>query len=964
MWTLLGPFDDEEVDKESQKHKQKFLKEGDYALGRKNSPLIINSKKISSYHCTFKVGKLRKEDVVDPLARPSFKVNGPGKKGVLVSRGEDQINIQGDGFAELQENDILVLPGHHKLEVKWESICCYTSPARANSVPLDACAELGINVVHGFVKEVNIHLSTTYTASPAMAASLMGLCRIAKPDWLQKVIRLFSEGGTIAVDKLPATESFKPTYTPSLPPKHQDDKIWEPKPERRHLFKNYRFVCIAENKNLETALREILSRGEGSVDVADIHEGAAKFRRLLSRANAKDSQTLVFVADSEAMKAASEEKWDEIVEVAKEWACDFDFRFHHAKSRPRYNLHVVTPSTIVNAVLDVDTSILKTKSSKAAQPQRASSPLPSFVPNSIPEEPSIPSRDRLEETSQSAPSKTTQDGPPKKRLPRRFGSRQLSQEPSTTSAEPSQPEPQEIQEPEAPQPRRRPRRYNATAGVAASEDNSAVIAAIEIANSVATSGAAITPDPVVPVVDLTTPATNTRPSRMKRRFGEKVASAVPTPAEVPAEEPPLKKFQALFDASDPLKAGTTLSEAMSLIDEVTSIPTQSRSSNLRGFSAVTSSLEPVNEGADETESQTMSTQSSRRGIKRRAASSSEDQDMADVEEIAQTQRRSTSRAGSTRPVSKRAAIENVNAVERTQSTTSGAAPARATSKPPSTFKSSGKDSGAAPGKPDTDEAFLKAVASTKRGKKHEDAFDREFNKLKISKPELDRGVEEEEQWAVLEEFGDESNIRGNFMVVVEMDVFKDRHPSTGRQQTSRPEWEGLPNFKKFKKKEVVQRTRKVELFASEGNDYSVSDNFWNDDEMDKSRSQSLQPPQSTQSRPIRSQALAIHDSDSDGESLHSSKTKRPAYRTDSAKPSRATTKSVKSMPLFLEDEDDDFQTKNVADSDSEGPSQTLRSSGPSAEPATRRGTKRKATVVEDESDDDFAFKGFKRRSRR
>ena len=105
-------------------------------------------------------------------------------------------------------------------------------------------------------------------------------------------------------------------------------------------------------------------------------------------------------------------------------------------------------------------------------------------------------------------------------------------------------------------------------------------------------------------------------------------------------------------------------------------------------------------------------------------------------------------------------------------------------------------SGAAAGKPDTDNEFLKAIASTKRGKKTEDVFDREFNKLKISKPEVEKR-DPEEEWAVLAEFGDDSGLRGNFMTVVEMDVFR----RDGRGQAREPlrEWDGKPNYKKFKK---------------------------------------------------------------------------------------------------------------------------------------------------------------------
>ena len=158
------------------------------------------------------------------------------------------------------------------------------------------------------------------------------------------------------------------------------------------------------------------------------------------------------------------------------------------------------------------------------------------------------------------------------------------------------------------------------------------------------------------------------------------------------------------------------------------------------------------------------------------------------------------------PVSKKRAVEGFNSVDRVH---------HGTSKPPSmagarTTTVKGKENdkqgtGALPGKPDTDPTFLKAIASTKRGKKTEDAFDREFNKLKISKPELDQQQDPEEEWGVLAEFGDDSGLRGNFMVVIEMDVY--RQDGAGNdvlaQKAVNDSWDGKPNFKKFKKVSLV-----------------------------------------------------------------------------------------------------------------------------------------------------------------
>ena len=117
---------------------------------------------------------------------------------------------------------------------------------------------------------------------------------------------------------------------------------------------------------------------------------------------------------------------------------------------------------------------------------------------------------------------------------------------------------------------------------------------------------------------------------------------------------------------------------------------------------------------------------------------------------------------------------------------------------------------------DTDENFLKAVNSTKRGKKHEDNFDREFNQLRITKPRnvntagpstalaaATKGIPEAvvAPWDAIDDFGD-VGIRGNFMIVVEMDIQRGGSakpaPPARTNDAAHPEWMGRPNFKKFK----------------------------------------------------------------------------------------------------------------------------------------------------------------------
>jgi len=298
--------------------------------------------------------------------------------------------------------------------------------------------------------------------------------------------------------------------------------------------------------------------------------------------------------------------------------------------------------------------------------------------------------------------------------------------------------------------------------------------------------------------------------------------------EETAPEPATKKFRALFESGnnqdsatlesfDPLLGG---GGGGSSSQTQTQTETQGGPSGsgraIRGMGD--SSLAVLREEEEETQAtpgtgvgfrgrSQVDSEGSSRGAKRRLESE-EDVEM----QVTQADSGTSADGGgdgsaSGPPVSKKRAVEGLNSVDRVHhpgtSKPSSMAGARTT-----TVKGKENDkqgTGALPGKPDTDPTFLKAIASTKRGKKTEDAFDREFNKLKISKPELDQQQDPEEEWGVLAEFGDDSGLRGNFMVVVEMDVY--RKDGAGNevlaQKVVNDSWDGKPNFKKFKKVSLV-----------------------------------------------------------------------------------------------------------------------------------------------------------------
>jgi len=109
MWTLTGPFDGEVVG-ELGFQKTKLLKTGtSYALGRKGTPLIVASKKVSTSHCEFVVGKYSIDDVGDSSKRPTLEFINKKNKGMRIMRGETQIDINPSESHELQDGDVVTI---------------------------------------------------------------------------------------------------------------------------------------------------------------------------------------------------------------------------------------------------------------------------------------------------------------------------------------------------------------------------------------------------------------------------------------------------------------------------------------------------------------------------------------------------------------------------------------------------------------------------------------------------------------------------------------------------------------------------------------------------------------------------------------------------------------------------------------------------------------------------------------
>ncbi|CAA7263776.1 unnamed protein product [Cyclocybe aegerita] len=968
MWIISGPFDGESGGDLSFQ-KVKLLKpKSSYTLGRKSQPLLVNNKKVSAALCQFEVGEHTVDDISDPSSRPSLRIVNLNKKdkGVIISRDGDRIEVAPATEHALQDGDVISLVSGADASVHWKPLCVY---APSSSFPSDQCASLGIKIVHTPHAEVTHHITSDFVANLSSMSSLLSLCQFVKPEWLQEVIKLGTDlkhaqpFGLSSLEEhfvLPFESKYRPAFSPSLSSAQKVLRLWEPNEERVNLFQACRFICLHEKiRDSDTELREAIHRGGGSLENFDIHSGIVKFRRALTRAQVKEGKKTVIVGDEESMKAAvGKETWEEYVAEARS-----------------SSLEIFPPSKFIQAILDVNVDILFESNTIDIDDSSTHARTTSLLANTL-------------SKGQSAKSSQPTTTPAPKRLIRRATSR----EPSAAR----EPPPEQASE-EPPKPPKKtltrravPKKPPVITGI---DDPSEIIDAVPELSSAREK----TPPPPTPARESTgaTAPTPGRPKNLKRRFaGKDKNSALPQMSmlssigETVPEEPPLKKFKALFEASgaeadapamdfESFNPEESIPQFSVGLSSQTQTQTQAETEPGRfGRGFPSSSLAVLREEEEETQGS-----SSQRGTKRRADDEEEDVEMQLVQD------RQPSEASSGPPMSKRRAVENVNAVENV---------ARGASKPPSTVGTvtlTGKEGhGAAPGKPDTDAAFLKAIASTKRGKKGEDDFDREFNKLKISKPQLNKPAEPEEEWAVLAEFGDDSGLRGNFMVVVEIDVYK-KNPKDKENQVSNQAWNGKPNFKKFKKKVNNSSRAKIDLFVNDDNDY---DTWAAGDSQGRTQTQTqVRLPDSQielEVQPLRTQTqhktrngrsqIAIPSDDSDVEEARpapSRKTRKAPSRAGSATPGPSRTTSRSKAParakakaqLFLDsDNDDEVYEIPGHDDDDVVEEETLKSSPEELRAGSRRTTSRTTAaakskskkaapiILDDGSDDDAVFKGF------
>lgn len=237
-----------------------------------------------------------------------------------------------------------VITNPRRYSVKWMPLCVYSS--RKSSVSLEACASLGeinrhvailifkkletfsgIKIIYKPHAEVTHHLTDNYLANLPIATSLLSLCQLVQPEWLNEFIRLGttsvnSSSGETSLEAhfdFPSISKFRPTFSPSLPQSQKHFNKWEPNEERVNLFHKFRFICMTEKiRELDGELRDAIHRGGGTLENFDIHSDVSKFHQSLTRSRAKEGKGVVIIGDIDAIQTAvGSAVWGELLAEAK-----------------------------------------------------------------------------------------------------------------------------------------------------------------------------------------------------------------------------------------------------------------------------------------------------------------------------------------------------------------------------------------------------------------------------------------------------------------------------------------------------------------------------------------------------------------------------------------------------------------------------------------------------------------------
>jgi len=335
MWILTGPFDGDEADN-PRPHKSKLLKSGNtYTMGRRDQALTIKDKKISREHARFYVGECSVNDAMNADFVPTLSVEilkSNSKKNIsrnMDRSGKDSPYVLNPGeAAQVMDGDVIHMVTGVPVAVRWEKVCCYSPPKNSLSHSLEACAALGVRIVHKLGPNVTHHLSPSFTLSPEIATSLVFLATLVKPEWLIELLRRgqSENDAPSALEQsfiLPPTNKYRPSFSPSLPVALKSFVKWEANEGRIGIFRDIRFVFIGEKgREIQEAMRELVKRGEGDYECFTVESGRHVLHQVLAKGRGKGRQ-LVLVADEKSVvPAVGADGWQELLDEARRYEND------------------------------------------------------------------------------------------------------------------------------------------------------------------------------------------------------------------------------------------------------------------------------------------------------------------------------------------------------------------------------------------------------------------------------------------------------------------------------------------------------------------------------------------------------------------------------------------------------------------------------------------------------------------
>ncbi|KAF9651006.1 hypothetical protein BDM02DRAFT_3267528 [Thelephora ganbajun] len=858
MWVVRGPFDGDEG-QDSSTERPKLLKPGKrYVLGRKDASLLIPNKKISREHVTFNLSEFPTSQVDNPTFKPKVRLQNPRNKPITIQRGINLITLDPSSSTELWDGDAIHLVGGITVVISWYPLCC-RSPA---TVPAnkESCANIGVHVVHSLCPEVTHNVIQELTLTPSCVLSLLK-SKVVTPEWLAEVIRRGTEGNPGSVleqhFELPDTSSYLPAVSTASPSTLSPTDFWTANATRYRVLDDRRFIVFTRGSEKVEDFQSVISASGGGYELFPVDSGRIRLHRRLSVD--KDRRQKVIVVDNEVKASVTPDTWNELIDEAKSFKLTFCSREQVLET-----IVVGEPST--------------------------SSHYPTL---------------RVTEVSSQSHQGDSLEGHfegslRSKRLIRRTTP---SPHPSLDQERPSEVEQSQVR-------RVLTRRVKGGSVPPAADDSGGL-----------NESHCVGEDPAPPTGIDVNMSLLPRPSRpLKRRAGTAALQSMDE-LGTPSIEPPLKRFKALFEESDPDRLTLSLpSESLGVMQEYRLQPSSTPTDSQPGKEGHLHIVE-----GDEVSQDHAAMES--RGTKRRAGTEDTEDDHV-FSTLAEHER-------SARPLKRRAVGRASTTIAEAHSQTYG---------------------GANFGKPDMDKRFLTALASMKKGKKNEDSFDREFNDLRISKPDIEREVQEQ-GWDLLDGLDDEHNVRGNFMLVVELDVYKkDGSAGRGTLRAGRIDWEGKPDFKKFRRKTDPRRRPTVELMLNQGNDYGVGSVYWKDDPDPAQADEFLGHSQASS----KARALQLQIEDSGDEDQFPVKPSREASKR-TTKGKIQGSRQETSEPLFLNSEDEEVAevTKHGEGDDQDEGTETLRSTGSSRKSRVKQAqAKRVVVVVEDDSDDGTTFKGF------